>query len=77
MAEGGVSTQGYESVQTEVRRGDAKRDEAARTITRIYKRDSALVLTTLVLGLLLGCSTCANIMQGMQGIRGNSLRRLH
>ena len=69
MAEGGVETQDYQSVQTEVRALDAKRDEAARTMTRIYKRDSSLVITTLVLGLLLGCSTCGNIMQGMQGIR--------
>ena len=69
MADGGVSTQGYQSIQSEVRSMDAKVEEAARTITRIYKRDSALVITTLVLGILLGCSTCANIVQGMQGIR--------
>jgi type IV secretory pathway TrbF-like protein len=69
MAEGGVDTQGYQSVQTEVRNDEARREEAARTMTRIYKRDSALVISTLVLALLLGMSTCGNIVQGMQGIR--------
>ena len=69
MADGGVSTEGYQSVQTEVRTMDARIEEAARTMTRIYKRDSALVISTLVLAILLGCSTCGNIVQGMQGIR--------
>ena len=68
-SDGGVSTQGAASVQSEVRTMDARREEAARTMTRIYKRDAALVITTLVLGLLLGLSVFANIMQGLQGIR--------
>ena len=67
--DGGVSTQEYQSIQTEVRAMDAKKEEGARTITRIYKRDSALVISVLILAILLGCSTCGNIVQGMQGIR--------
>ena len=67
--DGGVSTSDYQSVQSEVRDMDAKREEAARTMTRIYKRDSSLVITVLVLALLLACSTCGNIVQSMQGIR--------
>ena len=44
-------------------------DEAARTMTRIYKRDAALVITTLVLVVLLAFADFGNIVQGMQGIR--------
>lgn len=67
--DGGISTQGYESVQSPVRRAEARREEAARTLVRIHKRDAALVITTLVLTLLLGLSALGNIVQGMQGIR--------
>ena len=69
MSDGGVSTSGYESVQTEVRTMDAKVEEAARTMTRIYKRDAALVITTLVLVVILAFSVFGNIVQGMQGIQ--------